>query len=134
VTGAEFASVAVFEFVSVKAGTASVAGAGASSPTVSRTETPPCNAGSEIRNATIMKTVAATIVIFDSTEAVPRGPKAAEETLLVNKAPASVFPGCRRTDPTNVMQARKNIAYRTYNKFLFHPAETICGKTAALSN
>ena len=40
-----------------------------------------------------MKHDAATIVIFESTEAVPRGPNAALEILLVNSAPASVFPG-----------------------------------------
>ena len=36
---------------------------------------------------------AATIVIFESTDAVPRGPNAAFEILLVKSAPASVLPG-----------------------------------------
>ncbi len=61
-----------------------------------------------------MKTVAATIVILDSTVAVPRGPNAALETLLVNSAPASVLPGCSNTAPTNAMHEIKKIAYKTY--------------------
>ena len=53
----------------------------------------PLNAGIEIIKADNMKTIAAAIVSFESTEAVPRGPNAALETLLVNNAPASVLPG-----------------------------------------
>ena len=68
-----------------------------------------------------MKTVAATIVIFASTDAVPRGPKAVFEILLVNSAPASVFPGWSKTDPTSAMHEIKNIVYRTYSKLLTSP-------------
>ena len=53
----------------------------------------PVNIGIEINNAVNMKTAAAAIVSFESTVAVPLGPKAALDTLLVNRAPASVFPG-----------------------------------------
>lgn len=84
---------AVFEFESTTAGAVSVTGAAGSSATLSSTETFPCNAGSDIRNAATMKILAAMIVIFDKIEAVPRGPNAALETLLVNNAPASVLPG-----------------------------------------
>jgi len=58
-----------------------------------RTETPPFNAGIASINADNMKTVAAIIVVFDKTVAVPREPKALLEMLLVNNAPASVLPG-----------------------------------------
>ena len=68
-----------------------VPSAGRSAP--ESTEIFPLNAGIEINNAVSIKMIAATIVIFDSTEAVPRGPNAALETLLVNNAPASVLPG-----------------------------------------
>jgi hypothetical protein len=123
VAGATLASVAgaaVFEFESMTAG-ASVTGAAGSSATESSTDTFPCNAGNEIRKATIIKVAAAAIVIFDRTEAVPRGPNAALETLLVNNAPASVLPGCSNTEPISVMQAIKNKAYKTYNKVSFLP-------------
>jgi hypothetical protein len=80
------------------------------------TETPPLNAGIEIIRADIIKTTAAAIVILERTVAVPRGPKALLFTLLVNRAPASVLPGCSKTAPTSTMQERKNNVYRTYNK------------------
>jgi hypothetical protein len=54
--------------------------------------------------------VAAAIVIFDKIVAVPRGPKAALETLLVKSAPASVFPGCSKTLAISTMQEIKNNA------------------------
>ena len=57
------------------------------------TETPPLSAGIESISADNIKTVAAMIVVFDKTVAVPRDPKALLEILLVNNAPASVFPG-----------------------------------------
>lgn len=85
-----------------------------------KTETPPLRAGIEIISADTINTVAATIVILDSTEAVPRGPKAALDTLLVNSAPASVLPGWSSTEPTSTMHDMKNNAYKTYNKFLNH--------------
>jgi hypothetical protein len=58
-----------------------------------RTETPPLRAGIESISADSIKIVAAMIVVFDKTVAVPREPKALLEILLVNNAPASVFPG-----------------------------------------
>jgi len=57
------------------------------------TETPPFRAGIASISADSIKTVAAMIVVFDKTVAVPREPKALLEILLVNNAPASVFPG-----------------------------------------
>jgi hypothetical protein len=87
--------VAVPAFASVFAAGASSAGAGSvdSSTVVLKTELPPVKAGIEIINAENIKTTAAAIVILARTEAVPRGPNAVFEILLVNKAPASVFPG-----------------------------------------
>jgi hypothetical protein len=55
------------------------------------TETLPVIAGMEISNADTKNRVAAAMVNFESTVAVPRGPKAELEILLVNNAPASVF-------------------------------------------
>lgn len=97
-----FAS-AVLEFVSAGASTA-----------LDNTDVFPLRAGIDISSADSMKIVAAAIVIFDKTLAVPRGPKAALETLLVNNAPASVLPGWSNTAPTNTMQEVKNNAYKTY--------------------
>jgi len=49
-------------------------------------------------------------VILERTDAVPRGPKAEFEILLVNKAPASVFPGCKSTDPIKTThEIKKNV-------------------------
>jgi len=79
------------------------------------------SAGIEINSALIMKTIAAAIVSFDRTDAVPRGPNAALETLLVNKAPASVLPGCRSTAVTSTKQATKKIVYKTYSNLLGPP-------------
>ena len=74
-----------------------------------RTDRLPVTAGSEISNAESMKTAAETIVIFESTVAVPRGPNAELEMLLVKRAPASVFPGCSKTAATSTMQETKKI-------------------------
>lgn len=63
------------------------------SEVVCKTDTSPVSAGIASIKAESIKTVAATIVIFDKTVAVPRGPKAALDILLVKSAPASVFPG-----------------------------------------
>ena len=104
----EAALASVFEFES----------AGVSAAVLFRTDVPPLKAGIEISRAEIMNITAATIVIFPRTVAVPRGPKALLETLLVNSAPASVLPGWRRTDPTSAMHDKKNNVYRTYNKGL----------------
>lgn len=92
-----------FEFAAVEAGvSAGVAGFAES------TDTFPLNAGIEISNAEIIKTTAATIVIFERIVVVPRGVKAELEILLVNNAPASVLPGCRRTAPTSTTHEIKN--------------------------
>lgn len=63
------------------------------SDVVCKTEMLPVKAGIASRSAVSIKVVAAAIVIFDKIVAVPRGPKAALDTLLVKSAPASVFPG-----------------------------------------
>ena len=75
-----------------------------------RTETLPVNAGIARTKADIMNVAAAMIVIFDKTVAVPRGANAELETLLGKRAPASVLPGCSRTDATSTMQEMKNSA------------------------
>ena len=104
----------VFEFAATGTSVAGGASAGAS-VALWRTETFPLKAGIEINSAVSIKTTAATIVNFESTDAVPLGPKAALETLLVKSAPASVLPGCRSTAATRTMQEIKKIAYKTYN-------------------
>lgn len=76
---------------------------------MSNTEDVPDIAGIANSSADTMKTEAATIVIFESIVAVPRGAKALLETLLVNKAPALVLPGCKRTAATKTMHEMKNI-------------------------
>lgn len=81
----------VFAFASVTAGTV-VCSAGASGFAF-KTEPPPCKAGIEINSAEIIKTTAAVIVILARILVVPRGVNAVLEMLLVNSAPASVFPG-----------------------------------------
>ena len=91
---------------------ASGAGCSAGAPTgasvtLCNTETFPCNAGIEISRAETINTLAATIVIRESTETVPRGPNAAFEMLLVNNAPASVLPGWSNTEPIRTMQDMK---------------------------
>ena len=110
VAGAEFASPTGAALAFVSAGAVDSTGV---SPTLCKTETFPCNAGIEIINAESMKTQAAMIVIFDKTEAVPRGPNAEFEMLLVNNAPASVLPGCSSTELTRTMHAAKNNVYKT---------------------
>lgn len=75
---------------------------------VDKTEMSPVNAGIARSRAESIKTLAAKIVTFERTVAVPRGPKALLEVLLVKSAPASVLPGCSKTLPTNVTQEIKN--------------------------
>jgi uncharacterized protein involved in propanediol utilization len=110
-----------FAFVSVAAGAAVlafasavlafvVADAGAStgaSGLLDNTETLPLSAGIASSRADNINVVAATMVTFERTVAVPRGLKAELETLLVNNAPASVLPGCSNTAATKTMQERK---------------------------
>ena len=75
-----------------------------------KTETPPCKAGIAISKAESIKTVAAAIVIFDKTVCAPRGVNAELEILLVKSAPASVLPGCNKTDTTSSKHEIKNNA------------------------
>jgi len=106
------ASGAAFVFA---AGTLVFAFAGASagaSGLADRTETLPLNAGIEISSAERKKTMAATIVNFERTVAVPRGPNAELEILLVKSAPASVLPGCSNTAATRTTQERIKIVYK----------------------
>jgi hypothetical protein len=74
----------------------------------SKTDRPPVNAWLLSKKAESINVVAAAIVIFDKILSVPRGPKAVLETLLVNSAPASDFPGCKSTDAISVMQDKMN--------------------------
>ena len=92
---------AVFELVSVGA-----------SGFAERIETLPVRAGIEISSADRKNAVAAPIVNFDKTVAVPRGPNAELEILLVNNAPASVLPGCSKTDATSRTHEAKKIVYK----------------------
>ena len=112
-------SVAIFVFAGSVCGLAAGASAGVSVVVSAelRTEMFPVSAGIEIKRAVSINTTAAAIVNFESTDAVPRGPNAALDTLLVNKAPASVLPGCSKTAATRTMHERKNIVYKTYSNF-----------------
>lgn len=98
----EFASV-VFAFVLASAGASGL---------LERTEVFPVRAGIESNSAETMKTHAATIVTFERTVVVPRGANAELDTLLVKRAPASVFPGCSNTAATRSRQERKNTPYK----------------------
>jgi len=113
-------SVAMFAFAGSVCSLAAGASAGASVVVSAafNTETLPLNAGIEINKAVSMRTIDAAIVNFDKTEAVPRGPNAALDTLLVKSAPASVLPGCSKTAATNTMHETKNIEYKAYNKLM----------------
>ena len=73
-----------------------------------RAECEPFNPGSDSINASNMKAIAAPIVIFAKMFAVPRGPKAVLETLLVKRAPASALPGCNRMTTMSTAQAQIN--------------------------
>lgn len=103
---AAFASVDAFEFAAAGVSVAGESGFAES------TETFPVTAGIEINRAERKNNVAATIVNFDKTVAVPLGPNAVLEILLVKRAPASVFPGCSKTAATRTMQERKKIVYK----------------------
>jgi hypothetical protein len=109
---AAFAFASGAAMLALASGTFAGASAGVSS-VLCKTETFPLKTGSEIISAVTINKVAATIVTFDKTDAVPRGPKAALDTLLVNNAPASVLPGCNNTEPTSTMHDIKNSAYKT---------------------
>ena len=102
---AVFAAGAVFELVSAGAS------AGASGFAL-KTDTLPVNAGIASKRADSINVVAAVIVTLERTVAVPRGANAELDTLLVNNAPASVLPGCKRTAAISVRHERKNIPYK----------------------
>ncbi len=94
------------------AGAAGVAcGCGASSPC--KTERDPAIKGNASASAASIKAAAAPIVILARSVCVPRGPKAALETLLEKSAPASALPGCKSTATTSTMHASIKIAYKT---------------------
>jgi hypothetical protein len=59
----------------------------------------------ENRNAIRKKAIAAVIVTFASTVAVPRGPNAEELAPPPNTAAASDLPGCKSTNKIKTMQA-----------------------------
>lgn len=82
------------------------------SASLSTTEREPVTKGSESIKATSIKRAAAMIVILANRVCVPRGPKAVLETELVKSAPASAFPGCKRTATTITMQDRINSPYK----------------------
>ena len=98
---------AVFAFASavfeLAAGSVDVSGL------LDRTETFPVSAGIDNISAEIINTHAAAIVTFERMVVVPRGANAELDTLLVNKAPASVLPGCSNTAATSIRQDRKKI-------------------------
>ena len=85
-----------------------VADTGASDTPDCKTELVPLIAGKDSERAISMKAAAAPIVIFAKSVCVPRGPNAVLETELVNKAPASAFPGCNSTTNIRMTQARMN--------------------------
>jgi len=93
-------------------GVATVCGASGTPDCIS--EPVPVSAGSDNIKAISMNAAAAPMVIFASKLAVPRGPNAVLETELVNKAPASALPGCRRITSIKTTQARMNNPYKTY--------------------
>ena len=108
--GCKFASGAtIFAFASAGAAAGAVS---VGALLVCRTETFPVKAGIERNKAESIKTTAATMLIFARTVCVPRGLKAELEILLVNNAPASVLPGCNKTDAIKTMQETKNNAYK----------------------
>ena len=113
-------SVAVCVFAGTVCWSAAVCPAGASAGVSAalRTEMFPVSAGIEISSAESIKMIDAAMVNFDSTDAVPRGPNAALDTLLVKRAPASVLPGCNSTDAISTTHEIKNTIYRAYTKFM----------------
>ena len=90
-----------------------VAVTGASDTPDCRTELVPVTAGKDSESAISMKAAAAPIVIFAKSVCVPRGPNAVLDTELVNRAPASAFPGCNNTTRIRITQARINNPYKT---------------------
>ena len=84
-----------------------------------KTERVPVSPGRESIRAINMNAAAAPMVILASNVCVPRGPKAALETLLEKSAPASALPGCKSTATTSTTHERMNNPYKVYvSKFL----------------
>ncbi|HEV2884784.1 MAG TPA: hypothetical protein VGW36_08000 [Pyrinomonadaceae bacterium] len=77
-----------------------------------KTERDPVTPGNDNINAMSMNAAAAPIVIFASTLAVPRGPKAVLETLLEKRSPALDLPGCSKMTTTRTIQANINNPYK----------------------
>lgn len=77
-----------------------------------KTECEPVRAGCERASAIKRNEKAAPIVIRTRMLAVPRGPNAVLETLLVNSAPASDLPGCSRITTISTPHERINSAYK----------------------
>lgn len=104
--------------IGVGVGAATVAcgvgvGTGTSDTPDCKTELVPLTARNDNESAISMKAAAEPIVIFASNVCVPRGPNAVLETELVNRAPASAFPGCNNTTKIRMTQARMNNPYKT---------------------
>jgi hypothetical protein len=76
------------------------------------TEWVPVTAGRESISASSTNEAAAPIVIFESSDVVPRGPNAVLDTLLENSAPASDLPGCSSITTTRMTHARMNSPYK----------------------
>ena len=106
------AGAAVLEFASAVFASVEAEESAGASGLLLKTETFPVRTGIASSNADNINKVAAPIVTFDKTVAVPRGLKAELETLLVNSAPASVLPGCSNTAATSTRQERKNNPYK----------------------
>jgi hypothetical protein len=108
----ELDDVDVFELASLLIASDEAGASAGVSGLLFNTETFPVNAGIASNRADNMNMVAAPIVTFDNTVAVPRGLIAELEILLVNKAPASVLPGCSNTAAISTKQERKNNPYK----------------------
>jgi hypothetical protein len=74
--------------------------------------------GNDNASATSMKHAAAPIVIFASSDCVPRGPKAVLEMLLEKSAPASALPGCKSTETISTIHDKIKSMYKTVVNYL----------------
>ena len=94
-------------------GLGDAAGTGVASDDVDcKTDRVPVTPGNDNINAISMNAAAAPMVIFESTLAVPRGPKAVLETLLEKRSPALALPGCSKITTTRTIHARINNPYK----------------------
>ena len=90
----------------VGAGVGVAVAAGTLSGCDCKTDREPLNIGSPNVSAINMNAAAATIVIFASRLAVPRGPNAVLDNVFEKSAPASALPGCSRITTTRTIQDR----------------------------